>query len=358
MHNLNYINLIIFFIVSLSSAYVFLKIVYPNLEKFISIPKGPQKIHEGKIPRLGGISIFLTIIIISIIVFYQENEKINLFILYSIVSTPVFLIGFVEDITQSISPKLRLFGSILSGGLFIIIFDSLITRVDVDVINLILSYKLISILFTLLCIIFLTQAFNIIDGLNGLCLFSAIISLLMISIIAYEVKDIETFSFMISLIFILLGILFFNFPLGKIFIGDSGAYIIGLYVAMSSIILVEKNISISSFVIVQILIYPSYEILRSFVRRLLLDRKKILQPDKMHLHSILYTRNTFKYSSSTIKINAYTSLQIIFIQIINFIYLINFYNNKNMVIGGIIIFIIFYEIFYYKINFDIKSYKY
>lgn len=352
MYSISYLNLFLCFLSSFVLTLIIIKIIHPNLIKYITTPEGPQRIHEGNVPRLGGLSIFFAIFMFSI--FNLDQEK-NIILLYLIVSIPIFILGVFEDITQLVSPKFRLLGSAMSAILFILVFDNLITNTGFKFANFFLSYKVVSILFTLLCIIFLIQAFNIIDGLNGLCLITAILSFLAVCLISYRVEDFEVFNVSVYLIFIMLGVLIFNFPFGKIFIGDAGAYIIGLYVAISLIMLADRNEVFSTFVIVQIIIYPSYELIRSFIRRLLLNKKSILKPDQKHLHSILYLNNNFIYSFTALKINIITSLQIIFIQILNFIYLMNFYDNEKMIIIGIIVFIIFYEFLYSIVNKRVKT---
>ena len=339
------------FLSSLAISIFIIRFLHYNLKKIINSPTGPQKIHKGDVSRLGGLSIFLTLALIVLSTSHQENF---LFLNFFIISIPVFLVGLLEDITQLITPKIRLVGSLLSGVLFIFIFQLSIKSIGIYPFDLILNYKIFSILFTLLCITYLIQAFNIIDGLNGLSLTTGILSFLAISIIAYQVGDEKLFSFSVYFIFILLGVLALNFPYGKIFIGDAGAYIIGLYVSLSVIILIENNINISPFVIVQILIYPSYELFRSIVRRVI-EKKNILKPDRKHLHSLIYTLNIQKLSSSTLKTNVYASLQIIILQMLNFIFVINFFKSELIIIFGIIVFIIFYEIIYHKVITKIKN---
>ena len=348
MFSINFINLILSFSLSLMFSLIIMNKLHFNLKNFIIVSQGPQKIHHGNISRLGGLSIFLTILVMAII---EYNQETNLYLLFVLISMPVFVCGFFEDITQSVSPKIRLLGSVISGVLFIIMFDIHITNIGIHFVDIMLNYKFIAILFTVLCITYLIQAFNIIDGLNGLCLTTAIISFLAISKISFEIRDFETFYFLMSLILVLIGVLIFNFPFGKIFIGDSGAYILGLYVSIFVITLAEKNANISPFVIAQILIYPSYELLRTLIRRIFLDKINILNPDNRHLHSMLYLNNIKEFSSfSNSMINSLTSLQIIFIQLINLIYIINFYDNEKLVIIGIVVFIIVYEFLYNKLK--------
>ena len=212
--------------------------------------------------------------------------------------------------------------------------------------HLLLQHQFISILFTILCIVFLIQAFNIIDGLNGLSLSASISCLSSIAVIAIINEDNLILLKSLIIISILLGLLFFNF-FGKIFMGDSGAYLIGLLTATTAINLSVNNDNLSPLVIALILIYPSWELLRTIIRRFL-NKQNMFSPDANHLHSLLYSNNLNKYRLSALKTNMLTSLQLLFIQLIIFIYVICFYDHKILVNLGIVLFILFYEIIYRK----------
>lgn len=342
------------FFISAFSSYFNIKILHLKFDNYIKKPKGPQKIHDDNISRLGGLSIITTITIMSFIHYlYSDIEK-DLILLCLLMSIPIFILGFWEDITQTVTPILRIFGSILSSILLISIFELCIKNVGIIEIQSLFNNKLFAFFFTVLCIVYLTQSFNIIDGLNGLSLFTGIIILGSVSIISYKVGDLENFYFAIFFISILLGVLIFNFPGGKIFIGDSGAYLIGLIASLLVLMLVNKNPNLSPFVIVQILIYPTYELFRSICRRLI-HKKSIFRPDAGHLHSLLYKYNLSKLKHDHKSINCITSSQIIFFNIINVVYLINFYNFEKIVILGIFVFVITYEIIYYKIRNYLKQ---
>ena len=341
------LNYLLLFCFSMISTFVLIKYLYPWLDKFTTKPIGPQKIHEGNVPRLGGVSIFLTIIMMSLFQnFIGYNDR-NEILYVCLTFVPLFLIGFFEDITQLVAPNIRLFAAFVSAILLLLNFELSVTNVGIEGINNILNLKYISFFFTAFCIVFLTQAFNIIDGLNGLCLFTSIIAFTCIGIIAFTLDDFDSLYFPISFIVIVSGVLIFNFPFSKVFIGDSGAYIIGLLVSFSVLTLNKNNAQLSPFVIVQVLIYPSYELIRSFFRRLFKKSSGVFEADNLHLHSVLYKRNLLKFSYSPKITNAISSFQIICFQVINACYLVYFYENKNMIFIGALAFIVFYEISYY-----------
>ena len=117
---------------------------------------------------------------------FKIQKNVNDLLLYLLISSPIFILGFLEDITQAVSPILRLFGACLSALLFFLVYRITIKNTGFEFIDNILNYDSISIIFTLICIIFLTQSFNIIDGLNGLSLSSSILAFCSIILIASE----------------------------------------------------------------------------------------------------------------------------------------------------------------------------
>ena len=96
---------------------------------------GPQKIHDDKILRIGGLIIFLSLALQS---FFVNEKYLNFFIIFIICLFPVFLFGFIEDITNKVTPLLRLLSSIISGLIFVILTGFKITSVGIYAIDLFL----------------------------------------------------------------------------------------------------------------------------------------------------------------------------------------------------------------------------
>ena len=335
-----------FFTVFFISAFftLFFIKIFPLIKFFVKNSYGPQRIHKEDVSRLGGLPIFLTFFITLL---YKGSFQITITD-YLLFILPVFLIGLIEDIRQVIKPNIRLMSAFVSAIIFVYITSIIINRLGFYISDLLLNYKFISIVFTVLCVVYLIQAFNIIDGLNGLSLCTGIICLLSIAVIAKSNLNDLIFLKSLTLVFILLGVLLFNF-FGKIFIGDSGAYFIGLIIATITINLSLSNENLSPLVIALILIYPSWELLRTIFRRFL-NKKNIFQPDAKHLHSLLYIINLQTFNLDNLKTNIFTSLQIIFLQFTIFLYIINFYNHEGLVILGIATFIFIYEFIYLIAN--------
>ena len=91
-----------------------------------------------------------------------------------------------------------------------------------------------------------------------------------------------------SLMALIVGFFIWNFPFGKIFLGDCGAYFIGAIVAGVSIMLPENNKELSPFASLMIIIFPLYELLRSRIRRIFTSGFRAFEPDRKHFHSVLF----------------------------------------------------------------------
>ena len=201
---------------------------------------------------------------------------------------PVFLSGFAEDVTNSVSPRVRLLTSFIAGAGF-----CGLTGVWVDGCRTVAS-ELCSInnrcwfIFTVLAIASLSNAFNIIDGLNGLSIGTALIMSLTIAVLATHGNDSIMMVLATCLAASLFGVFLFNFPFGKIFVGDGGAYFMGAMIAGNGCFAPERNDVVSPYASAIIVIYPFYELMRSFLRRLVGDGAAPMQPDNKHLHSMMF----------------------------------------------------------------------
>ena len=89
-------------------------------------------------------------------------------------------------------------------------------------------------------------------------------------------------------IIILITFLKFNFPSPKIFLGDSGSYFLGSFLSVAVIQTSIENPSISPFYFCMVLFYLFFEVFFSFIRKIAIEKKSPLFPDKKHLHMLLY----------------------------------------------------------------------
>jgi UDP-N-acetylmuramyl pentapeptide phosphotransferase/UDP-N-acetylglucosamine-1-phosphate transferase len=205
----------------------------------------------------------------------------------------MFLIGFLDDLKIKISPSKRLALMIIFLIASIYFIPIKILNVDIQYINIFLNNEIFSSFFVLLCFLFIINGANLIDGFNGLLSVNLIIINSVLIYINLNNDNTEFSIFIIGQIIILLSFLLFNFPKAKIFLGDSGAYLLGSLAALNVIITNNLNPNYSSFFFCILLFYLFFEVFFSFIRKIT-QKKSPIHPDSKHLHML-----TFKKISST-----------------------------------------------------------
>lgn len=186
--------------------------------------------------------------------------------------------------------KTRLLGTAISAGLTGYFFNTWITRLDIPFIDLIFTIPTISIFFTCFAVAGLSNAYNIIDGFNGLASMVGIISLLAIGYVGFQVQDQAIVFLSLIMIGAIAGFFLWNYPRGLIFLGDGGAYLIGFWIAVTSILLVSKNPQVSPWFALLVNAYPIFETLFTIWRRKVHQGKNPGLPDGVHFHSLIYRR--------------------------------------------------------------------
>jgi UDP-N-acetylmuramyl pentapeptide phosphotransferase/UDP-N-acetylglucosamine-1-phosphate transferase len=147
-----------------------------------------------------------------------------------------------------------------------------------------------SVLVTIIAITGLANAYNIIDGFNGLASMVGIITLLAISYVSFLVADPVVLYLSLAMTAAILGFFIWNYPRGLIFLGDGGAYIIGFWIASLSIFLTFRHHVISPWFALLINGYPIVETLFTIYRRKIHQKTNPGQPDAIHFHTLIYRR--------------------------------------------------------------------
>ena len=183
-----------------------------------------QSAHSGFVPRVGGLAIYMSVLVLIpllsfgfiplSVVFNLNAAQITWLILSAV---PVFSIGLAEDIGYAMSSKARLIASAISSLLVILIFKTWLTRLGVPGIDMLLNFAPFAIFFTVFATVGVVNAFNLIDGLNGLSSYITISVALALSISAFNAGNTQIAIFLVLIIFSVLGFMILNFPLGKIF---------------------------------------------------------------------------------------------------------------------------------------------
>jgi len=239
-----------------------------------------QSSHSTPTPRVGGIAIAVGILSGALL----SGDDIFGLMLWT--TLPIFLIGLVEDLGPDTPPSLRLSVAALSAVLAIMVLGVKIERVDVGWFDTWLAIGAVGIAFTIFASAGMTHALNLMDGLNGLS--SATVILIMIGFGATSYKfdhsDLVVMNAVIIVAF--LGFMLMNFPRGRIFLGDAGAYSVGHVIAWNAIILLNREPSISAWGILLIVLWPVLDTLSSIWRRVVSGRSPAL-PDRLHFHHLL-----------------------------------------------------------------------
>lgn len=250
-----------------------------------------QKVHEIPVPRIGGVSVYAGFMgaIFLKSYFVQFPNNVGLTLLFSAI--PVFVIGLVEDITKVVSIRLRFVSVFISTILAGYFLNAWLTNYGFDWASGIVSQNFILIIIlTVFSVTGLTNSFNIIDGCNGLSSGVAIFILFGIFYVALTVGDYEIQSSSLILAGAVLGFFAWNYPFGKLFLGDSGAYFIGFLVAELSILLVVRNPQVSPWFPFLLCAYPITETLFTIYRRVIVKGSYATKPDASHLHQLIYRR--------------------------------------------------------------------
>lgn len=262
--------------------------------------EGVQKLHVKPTPRIGGLAI-MAALGVGVLLLDDEPRVLlrNLFVLGFI----VFSFGFIEDITKKVSVALRLWASFMPAILGYLLLGITLRNIGFAPVDYLLQFNPVAIVFTAFAVGGVTHAINIVDGLNGLCAWISIWALIAIIAIAVQVND-QSIA-LVSLITIgaILGFLVFNWPLGKIFLGDGGSYLLGLCVAWISVLMAVRNSEISPFAFLLICTYPVTEVLYSIYRRRR-SRQSPGLPDQLHLHQLFiksFVSPYFNFLSNTSK---------------------------------------------------------
>jgi UDP-N-acetylmuramyl pentapeptide phosphotransferase/UDP-N-acetylglucosamine-1-phosphate transferase len=251
---------------------------------------GPQKFHLSSVPRIGGLSIYLALWAASFVRYIQEADSGLLLMSITACGSLAFLIGFAEDLSKRVGVLTRLIGTAISGGLAGYFLNAWISHISLWGIDSLLAIPAISILFTCIAIAGLSNAYNIIDGFNGLASMVGIITLLAIASVAFRVGDIAILIAALMMVGAIGGFFIWNYPRGLIFLGDGGAYLIGFWIGVLSILIVARNDQVSPWFALLVNAYPIFETLFSIWRRKVHQGKNPGMPDGAHFHTLIYRR--------------------------------------------------------------------
>ena len=285
-------------------------------------------VEKKNIPLSGGIFLF----IFSLIFFISKIDFYYFFV--------IFLIGFLSDIKILKSAKIRFFLQVVSIFFIVINFNLYLNDVRIPLLNFLLEYSIFSYIFFSFCLLIVTNGTNFIDGLNGLVIGYYIIILVIILNLDVLYNSLVIKEFLLNYLVLLVYLFFFNL-FNKLYLGDSGSYLMGLVVGALLISIYKQFTYLSPFFVVLLLWYPCFENLFSIIRKYRFNLSP-LRADNKHLHHLLFYYLNKKFNLSKLASNNIGSLTI---NIVNLIFLFigsNYANNSWIRIILIILLISIY----------------
>lgn len=255
-----------------------------------------RKVHNSTMPRLGGLAIFTAFIIPALFLVQVSTAYMGIIV----GGTIVFLVGVLDDIYQ-LSPRVKLAGQCIAAATamhFGILVHFLTNPFDG-----MMGLGYLSLPITFLWIVGITNAVNLIDGLDGLAAGVSGIAALTMGIVAYLQGQQMVFMLALLLLAAIAGFLPFNFYPARTFMGDGGSNFLGFVLACLAIMGLAKSAAvISLFIPIVILGIPIFDTFFAIIRRIY-NKAPIFMPDKAHLHHRLMAMG-FSHLSSVLIIYA------------------------------------------------------
>ena len=279
--------------VALATTLFIVRMSRGTVHTYLATRRKNQWLRNGSLlglGRAGGIGVAAGLLLSLLARLFDDPIIAHVDLLLLTSATPVFIAGLIEDFTQRVGIILRVSAAIISTLLAGVLLSAWIPRVGVLWLDTALAMPVVSIFFTCFAVVGVTNAFNIIDGFNGLAAGVANLILLGIAYVAFKVGDVYIVAGALTAVGAITGFMFLNFPRGLIYLGDGGAYLVGFWIAELSVLLVARNPQVSAWFPVLLCSYPIFETLFTIYRRAVVRRTHPGLPDVAHLHHMIYKR--------------------------------------------------------------------
>lgn len=300
---------------------------------------------KDSVPITGGFVILFNLL------FFSNNYFIIIFF------TLIFLLGIFSDLLIITKPLKKFIFQFLIIFFFLYFLDLKVLSTKIYFIDFFLKNKLFAIFFTSFCLLILINGTNFIDGINTLvCGYYILIILTVLYVCSQNNFLIYNFYDFYHLFLSLLIIYFFNF-FSKVYLGDSGSFLLSFLLGHYLIVFCNANLnlirSISPIFILLLLWYPAFENLFSILRKII-TKKNPAKPDNLHLHQLLFSFLNKKYNKKITYNNTLTGNTINFFNLISFAIASKFYYHTEYLVYltffNIMVYIIVYFYLYKKIQ--------
>lgn len=280
-------NILLNVVLALAAALIISFISTPLAQAFaqkvgaVDVPKDSRRMHHHPIPRLGGLAIFIGFIM-SVVLFTEIDTQVRGILLGSVI---VVIIGVIDDITP-LPAWLKLIFQIVAAlvAVFHGIRIEILSNPNPWSVNEYINLGVMSIPITVIWIVGITNSVNLIDGLDGLAVGVSAIASLSILVISLVLGQWNIAILLAALVGACVGFMPYNLNPAKIFMGDTGALLLGYVLATISVSGLLKFYAIISFVVPLLSLgLPIFDTLFAIIRRLLKGQNP-MAPDRGHFH--------------------------------------------------------------------------
>ena len=247
----------------------------------VDVPKDNRRMHNHPIPRMGGLAIFFGFIL-SAIIFVPLETPIRGMLLGGVI---IVILGIFDDI-YALPAKPKFLIQIVSALIAVLMGNQIDVLSNPNIFSSDPYWHLgvLSIPISVLWIVAITNAVNLIDGLDGLACGVSTISSMTMLVIALTVAEAQVAILMAALAGACIGFLPYNLNPAKIFMGDTGSTFLGFVLATVSIQGLFKSYAIISFAVPFLVLgLPIFDTCFAILRRLARGQSP-MAPDRGHIH--------------------------------------------------------------------------
>lgn len=245
---------------------------------------GVQKVHAEPTPRVGGVGIYLGLVLAWFIV--RDKGVRDILGIILVAGFIPLVCGLAEDVTKRVGVLPRLLATMAGGVAAWMLTGVALNRLDVAGLDWLMTLTPVAVVFTAFACGGVANAVNIIDGFHGLASGTTMIALMALGAIALQADDPQLAVACFLVAAAIGGFWLVNYPWGKLFMGDGGAYFSGFALAWLAVLLPVRNPEVSVWAGLLVCAYPVIEVLYSVVRRAM-KRQSPGAPDSGHLHSLI-----------------------------------------------------------------------
>jgi UDP-GlcNAc:undecaprenyl-phosphate/decaprenyl-phosphate GlcNAc-1-phosphate transferase len=242
-----------------------------------------QAMHIRSTPRLGGLGIFISLVATLPFAPVVIGEPYRDFI---VATGVLFFVGLAEDLGWSVRPRWRFLAAVVSSLLVMFFLGVWMPRVGIPELDALMAFWWIGVPITVLVTVGIANGFNLIDGVNGLAALTAITAAAALAMIA-DAADYPTMVHLTTMLIAgILGFFIWNYPFGRIFLGDAGAYTLGFVLSWFAISIMLNVPTTSPWALLLTLFWPVADTLLAIWRRM--HRKApTMAPDRLHVHQLV-----------------------------------------------------------------------